>query len=125
MNPNSDPQQFTTKESPNGKSDHTLNLFFNCSADQRALTAQPDTQQHQESRVVSRPLILRLLSVMKVPIDPLRGSEQVEHLPASKLEVHLPETEKPSQVFVALRPRRVSRCIPGIQGSVPLQRGAR
>jgi len=80
-----------------------------------ALTAEPDAEQHQESGVVPGPLVLRLLPVVEVPVDSLRRSEQVEHLPQRELEVHLAQVEQPAQVLVALRPGRVPGGVPGAQ----------
>jgi len=39
------------------------------------------------------------LPILKVPVDLLGLIEQVEHLPQSKLKIHLPEVEYPPQIL--------------------------
>uniref|UniRef100_A0A8V0YUT3 Cytochrome c oxidase assembly factor 5 n=1 Tax=Gallus gallus TaxID=9031 RepID=A0A8V0YUT3_CHICK len=62
-----------------------------------ARTAEPHAEEHQEGGVVPRPLVLGLLPVVEVPVDPLRGGEQVQHLPQRELEVHVPHVQQPPQ----------------------------
>ena len=76
------------------------------------LTTQPYAEQDQEGGVIAGPLVLGLFPVVEVTVDPLRRGEQVEHLPGSKLEIHLPEAEQTPQVLVALSASRVARCVP-------------
>lgn len=61
---------------------------------------------------------------MEVPVDPLRGGEQVQHLPQRELEVHVPHVQQPPQVLVPLSSGRVPRRIAGAERAVALTAGA-
>lgn len=83
-------------------------------------TDEKDHEQHEECRIVSRPLILCFykpnesrirayerkpptFSVLKCAKDFLRCDEQVDDLPDGEFEIHLTKFQQASQVFVSLR----------------------
>lgn len=100
-------------------------VYWHCHIKKRGkwLTAQPDAEYDQESRIIPGPLVLGLFPVVEVAVDSLWGREQVKHLPQGKFKVHLPEMEQPSQVLVAFGARCVACSVPGAEGAVAVRRG--
>lgn len=97
-------------------------LLFNYLGNECRLTAQPNAEQDQKSRVVSGPLIFSLFPVLEVSVHSLRRGKQVKHLPQGEFKVHLSEMKQPPQVLVALRTRCVPCSVPGTEGTVAVWR---
>ncbi len=44
-------------------------------------------------------IVITYFSVCKVPVDLLWLHQEIDHLPQSKLEIHLPEVENPPEIL--------------------------